>query len=79
MKRPPGAVHSSASGSSAIPLRAGEATTFVHGRPNENPDAPVSGSMAGDHMQGALRTMGSSGGTMSDFPVGAHRGWGTPD
>ena len=78
MKRPPADVQWSASGSSAIPLRAGEATTFVHGRPNENPDVPAGG-MAGDRMQGQLRVMGSGGGTMSDFPANAHRGWGTPD
>jgi len=79
MKRPPVDVQWSASGSSAIPLRAGEATTVVNGRPNENPDAPAPGAMAGDRLQGQLRTMGSSGGHMSDFPANAHRGWGTPD
>jgi hypothetical protein len=79
MKRPPADVQWSASGSSAIPLRAGEATTFVNGRPNDNPNAPAAGAMAGDHMQGQLRVMGGSGGTMSDFPAHAHRSWGTPD
>lgn len=65
----------------SIPLRAGEATTMVNGRPNANPDAPMAhgGGTAGERMQPALRAMGGSGGAMADRPAGAHRGWGTPD
>lgn len=68
-------------GTTSIPLRAGEASTMVDGRPNANPDAPMAGArgMADAPMQHALRTMGSSGAAMADRPAGAHRGWGTPD
>lgn len=66
---------------SAIPLRAGEATTMVDGRPNANPEAPMAhgSGMAGQPMQHSLRAMGGSGGAMTDRPAGAHPGWGTPD
>lgn len=64
---------------SAIPLRAGEASTMVDGRPNANPEAPLTHGMAGQPMQHSLRSMGGSSGAMTDRPAGAHPGWGTPD
>lgn len=64
---------------SAIPLRAGEASTMVDGRPNANPEAPMAHGMGGQPMQHSPRAMGGSGGAMTDRPAGAHPGWGTPD
>jgi hypothetical protein len=71
-------VRLSASGTSAIPLRAGEATTIVKGQPNVDPNAPMG--MTGNHMKFDARAMGMNGGaTMAEFPANAHPGWGTPD
>ena len=69
-----------ATATTPIPLQAGEASTFVQGQPNANPDAPGvnPAAAAGDHVTGNLRTMGNAG-SMSDFPPGAHPQWGTPD
>lgn len=82
MPRQPVRVQWTASSTSAVPTHAGEASTFVDGRPNAEPNAPMGAdamAATGDRMHGELRAMGSGGGAMSDFPAGSHRGWGTPD
>jgi hypothetical protein len=58
---------------SRTPMAAGEASTMVNGRPNQNPDAPARGSM-GD-ASAELRTMGNA----AAMPGWQHRSWGTPD
>jgi hypothetical protein len=74
---------SAADGSSI--LRAGEASTFVKGRPNEDPYASGMGTnpmgAARAPMTGELRTMGGSRVEIgvAGAPAGAHPAWGTPD
>lgn len=77
MPRQPVRVQWTASSTSSVPTRAGEASTFVDGRPNLDPNTPM-GMAAGDRLQGELRTMGS-GAAMADAPAGARPAWGTPD
>lgn len=78
MPAQPVAVRLGASGTSAIPVRAGEASTIVKGQPNVDPNTPMG--MSGDHIKFDARAMGNSaGGFMADFPANAHPGWGTPD
>jgi hypothetical protein len=66
-------------------LRGGEASTFVNGRPNEDPYAPGMGAYpmgaARAPMTGELRTMGGSrvDRGVAGAPEGAHPAWGTPD
>lgn len=60
-----------------ITSRAGEATTFVNGRPNQNPEAPGMAMGAQD-----TRAMGASAAMAGDAtvaPAWRHRSWGTPD
>jgi hypothetical protein len=59
---------------SRISLPAGEASTFVNGRPNQNPEAPSMAMAAstGTNVMGARAMPAAS-------ERSAHRGWGTPD
>jgi hypothetical protein len=78
MPRQPVDVRWSATSSSAVPTRAGEASTFVEGRPNAQPDVPMAGDRRAMNapMQGDARTMGMAGSSMPAIAV--HPGWGTP-
>jgi hypothetical protein len=73
--RPDRDLSASASGTSSVPLRAGEASTFVDGQPNQQPVAPGSGMSAPD-----TRAMGAAPAMRADAaPAWGHRMWGTPD
>jgi len=78
-------VHARWSADSSSILPAGEASTFVKGRPNEDPYAPGMGTYPMDAarapMTGELRTMGGSrvDTGVAGAPAGAHPAWGTPD
>jgi len=77
--RQPVVVFWGASATSSIPLGAGEASTFVNGRPNEDPNAYGIG-MTGVRTMGELRTMGGSGdAAMARDSASRHPAWGTPD
>lgn len=62
---------------SRIPNRAGEASTMVNGRPNQDPDAPARDSMGAGKAE--LRSMGNAGMSHSGMAGAQHRLWGTPD
>lgn len=85
MPSQPVALRWSASGTSSIPVGAGEASTIVNGRPNEDPNAPGIGNdrvgMARAPMTGELRTMGGSrnDAAMARDSALRHPAWGTPD
>lgn len=59
---------------SRTPIGAGEASTFVNGQPNQNPDAPSRDSMS--TARADLRAMGNSGSTNA---AARNPSWGTPD
>ena len=78
-------VHVRWSADSGSILPSGEASTFVKGRPNEDPYALGLGTnsmgSARVPMTGELRTMGGSrvDTGVAGAPAGAHPSWGTPD
>lgn len=59
---------------SRTPIAAGEASTFVNGQPNQNPDAPSRDSVSS--AKADLRAMGNSG---SSKASARNPSWGTPD